>query len=123
MFRRFMIVCWILFGLASIVAVGTTIEASRNESLMEAILESATKQGLNVYEVIDPPNVEPGDVVHMERPWELFKFADDYRVAKQRKESFSLFTIAASIVAGSLFLWNILWHTGHWILMGRQSDG
>ena len=122
MFKRFMIVCWVLFALASFVATGAGIEYKHHEAKKDDILDTATAQGFNVFDVIDPPKVKPGDVLQMERPWDLYQLADDYRAATDESEMFSYIALVAGIIAGTLLLWNVIWHVGHWIWMGREPN-
>jgi len=30
-------------------------------------------------------------------------------------------TLFGTIIAGFLFLWNVIWHTAHWVWMGRKT--
>jgi hypothetical protein len=39
-----------------------------------------------------------------------------------RRENYLMVALIGGILAGILFLWNIIWHTAHWVWMGRNTD-
>ena len=39
-----------------------------------------------------------------------------------KKNNAALFGLYAGIVAFVILLWNIIWHTAHWIWMGRKES-
>ena len=41
---------------------------------------------------------------------------------ERRKQKFLLVGWSGAIFAGGMILWNIIWHTGHWIWMGREQS-
>ena len=117
MFRRFMILCWVLFSIFTLVGL----------------------VGFVGYQVLDEPVFEielaSGDIVstkgmtveQLEQAEEL-KLAKDVVVAisstirayEKRRENFLLTAWLGAFLALASMLWNIIWHTAHWVWMGRH---
>ena len=94
MFRRFIIVCWVLFALASIVGLVGGVGYLHYQGELEGFTELSVESGENRYAVLER--------IHL------------------RKEGFGSTGILGALAAGLILLWNIILHTGHWIWMGRK---
>ena len=40
----------------------------------------------------------------------------------QRKENYQTAGFIGAGLAAMIFMWNLIWHTGHWVWMGRDSE-
>jgi hypothetical protein len=148
MFRRFMIVCWVLFGLS--VAATTALYAAHYSAYQDflqavderdAILERGTARARAEKETraeVDGPWKDyAGDTVENgstgDAPWEddpiiaddEAKALDvlDLRIDSSMRvmESYTSDIGNAMSISALILLWNIIWHVGHWIWMGREE--
>ena len=165
MFRRFMVVCWVLLGSAAIATAIGAVGFSNTLSMMRNIGDEVAKPtradnhhdifyywhdlqantrptaGSNegIIKILDQffePEVwsETVDsdvsreialrnaktrvrlrdeiVTNAENATRLYSIAETYTLA----QSLGL------LFMGVLLVWNIIWHVGHWIWMGRQTE-
>lgn len=136
MFRRFMIVCWGLFAISATcgaicwgiygyyesqwdsytselaeVTAATKIKSSYDASIVEELIQDLEDQEqkqrmlneLKKFRAIEENLPAAPDI--------------DYQIRLYEGLAFYGGTIAAIIV-----LWNVIWHVGHWIWMGRKSE-
>lgn len=111
-----------LFSVATLIAVVGSIGTWHYESEQDEMLEAAQERGWNVFEIMDPSDLQPGDVVRVEAPWEMYRLADEYQTAEERVLAFSAAAGLGGIGAVLILLWNLILHAGHWIWMGRETD-
>lgn len=118
MFRRFMIVCWVVFCFSVVAsAVAWNAEdAARSETFR--LLESAYQHPAMFSdvgeEISSKMRDEDGNTIG-----DIFR-EHDWRVEdRDRLEDLRGNSIT---VAFSLLLWNIIWHVGHWVWMGRKVE-
>lgn len=114
MFRRFMIVCWVLFAIgASISLIGYVgyivnqepeLTTRVRELPPDAVLEELTLEQKRANALADAGR-------RIER--------EDRQV---RREYFLITATIGGIFVGILLLWNVIWHTAHWVWMGRNKD-
>ncbi len=76
-----MIVCWVLFLIATTVGAVGGIGYWHSKGEQDEILEVAVERGWNRFGIIDPANLRPGDVDHGEAPWEKYRLKEKYRNA------------------------------------------
>ena len=122
MFRRFMIVCWVLLGVC---VAGWIFVYDRADDahllVMEVFdqidehpameLESSDESYVTTYEAIrDASGKTVADLLNDQKP--LIDNRDRLR------QLAGLFLSAGFY----LLLWNIIWHIGHWIWMGRKNN-
>ena len=126
MFRRFMIVCWVIFALMSVVSLlghaGCVFYDTKAEELYDMGLNRFAKfdekgefLDLNSDDVL-LEIVQNSDNVYS-RMMAMAELDRRYYERKNRSKSVRL---NAVILAAILLLWNLFWHTGHWIWMGRK---
>ena len=95
-----MMVCWVLFALTSAVSIASFVAVSmHSESFV------ASKAG--------DSSISPEVIAEVDRQARL----------RHRAESpyFELAYISRT-AAGGFLLWNIIWHIGQWIWMGRKIE-
>lgn len=114
MFRRFMIVCWVLFLIFSGVSLAGFVVALHYDNKSDAIILAANEEIERKKEL----RVEP------EKAWEFDTIiaTPESEKAKSRSIVFGEFVFFSGVPAVVLLLWNILCHTAHWIWMGRKAE-
>ena len=114
MFRRFMIVCWVLFLLLGCTSLIGVLGSTHYRDLSKEIVSESNRV---LEQKLESGEYSP-DNPYMTLPKE---WTPESRVADRRTENFTIVTLISSAAALLVLLWNILWHTGHWIWMGRDK--
>jgi len=90
MFRKFMIVCWVIFGLLVMSAAINGYTYFRyGDQIVGLTYQEAEDKG-----IIDPYKITEAEI-HM---------------------------YMASLNAAMMLVWNVLWHTGHWVWKRRKVN-
>lgn len=97
MFRRFMIVCWVLFSVGAVTGL----------------------VGLAGYQYYDSKVQETGEPITLESGTELV-FYD--RELEHKREVFEGIMAVGLVPAGIILLWNIVVYTVRWIWQGRKES-
>ncbi len=114
MFRRFLIVCWVLFSVGTVAGLVGYVGYRANAE-PEYVLQEQSEEDLAV---------SAKDMTAEERLEELSGRARMLKRSiprERRKQTFLLVGWSGAIFAGGMILWNIIWHTGHWIWIGRHE--
>ena len=115
MFRRFMIVCWVLFSIGAVTGLvgwaGYEYYDAKVHSYAE--LHNLDPEGIkwdprNLLEELEDPSKG--------KPWKELQRLRDIR------EAHIELTGPVIVLGGMLLLWNILCHTAHWIWQGRKVE-
>ena len=114
MFRRFMIVCWVLFLILGSVGLVGQLQSWRYQAQAEQIVGDANAKIARQVEL----GVEPVT------PWghDLVVSTPESMEAAKRSGEYAVLANFAGIPALLLLLWNLVWHTSHWIWMGRKAE-
>ena len=153
MFRRFMIVCWMLFGILGAIGSVIWVNQWRTDSEIQQYTPSLIR---DAYEAIDHFNwvieQEEATIAAGEEAirriragtWTattteeevLAKIAERERYVKpfrEKKEALSRLARKRNdlrrlkemsfATATAVLLWNIIWHICHWVWMGRNIKG
>ena len=115
MFRRFMIVCWGLFSIGTVAGLIGYVGYRANAEPEHVVQEQAEEDLA----------VSAKDMAEEERLEELRgrdRMLKRSIPRERRKQKFLLVGWSGAIFAGGMILWNIIWHTGHWIWMGREQS-
>ena len=112
MFRRFMIVCWVVLSLAALVGLVGWAGYSHFERKAEAIVRVAQAESEQRFK-------DAGDVLWGNK--DTVVSTAESRIEQGKGVPFMFAGVLGGILAGVLLIWNIIWHTGHWIWMGRES--
>lgn len=132
-----MIVCWVLFALCVSISVVGWLGFFHYEAEIESIDSGfATQEPIGETDYSDLLNEEqtPEEILNDGESSETAREALDRlrrenatrleRAKFVRHETNFLTTgVAVGVLAFSILLWNIIWHTGHWIWMGRIPKG
>ena len=118
MFRRFMIVCWVLFAIA---VSGFALNWSQYESL--ASMVSSVSQDIDNHPAMRllPHDQNYADTVNADDKTvsDLLRLQSIYADKRDaRSELAGLFGLVGLLI----LLWNIVWHIGHWVWMGRKNN-
>ena len=182
MFRRFIIVCWVLFSLGAVTglvglagyqyydvkaeafaerqrAAGEppqitnlddaafvarkikdgTLKGERRKIALQALREFLQAQGLEQgtetprqelerlrAEQGALPALPDGFVLDEQLPLEevgvIEAVIELERRNRVRMEAFGIVGAIGGILAGLFLVWNMIWHTGHWVWMGRKVE-
>ena len=122
MFRRFMIVCWVLFAIPAIVSLVSWPMYYKYGTEVEAF-------DVKPWERFDPEALIPENFQEDDAPGNPFteeaerrqKKIDQHRELKSKQEAWGIAAYAGMGIAAAILLWNILCHTVHWIWMGRKA--
>jgi len=164
MFRRFMIVCWVLFGLFvmraaingySYIQYGNQVLELRNQNMIDkgviephkirnAFYSLATEYELTLSwrrKVASASSVLDEIAAAESKPVyaDLYTGVSDAELslaeleareaASAAQQLFSrrwdaeILIYMASLYAAMILVWNVLWHTGHWVLKRRKVGG
>jgi hypothetical protein len=104
MFRRFMIICWALFGIGLLSALSGYAGHSYTISKAERLEIEAT-----------PPSERSSAV-----DWKPVETLDS-RELRISAENWIIPLGGGLGLAALMLIWNIIWHTAHWIWMGRKD--
>ena len=130
MFRRFMIVCWVLFAIPAIVSLvswpmyykyGNDLDGLFVE--LKPLDNNSVEPEENIFDQFDEPNGKSAspDVTFGQYNRALrFDEIDRHRALERKQESWGMAAFAGMGIAAAILLWNILCHTAHWIWMGRR---
>ena len=117
MFRRFMIVCWVLFSLSALVSlVGWTA----SEYYDARVHSYAEQHDLNP----DPRKWEPTDLLEeLAKEREMGEPTPRQELGRLRdiRRGLQELIWIGIVPAAALLLWNIFCHTAHWIWEGRKE--
>jgi len=114
MFRRFMIVCWVLFSLAAFTALVGWGGYLYYDNKADAIILAANEEKDRKREL----GMEP-------EYWGEFDLSistPESDKAKSRSKGFGELVFFGGVPAVMLLLWNIFCHTAHWIWQGRKVE-
>jgi len=114
-----MIVCWVLFAIGTVTAAIGYGGYRANHELIDPSIPPPPAG----YVFDEPPRV--GDMTAKELLEELRELERERAERIDRRQKAETFLFVAQIgalLAGPLLLWNLIWHTGHWIWMGRQEQ-
>ncbi len=88
MFRKFMIVCWVIFGLLVIgAAINGYTYFRYGDQIVGLTYQEAKDKG-----IIDPYKIDEAEIL----------------------------MYMQSMNAAIILVWNVLWHTGHWVWKRRK---
>jgi len=137
MFRRFMTVCWVLFAMAALTAViGWSGYSHYQREIEEARIvdiDDLTTEATEEWRIFEPgedSDTSPGRPM---TPEEIKDFNlsmqleheqsinDKIRPIRVQRERYSIALGLGGLIAAILLLWNIIWHTGHWVSEGRET--
>lgn len=109
-----MIVCWVLFAIGASVSLIGYVGYIVNQ---EPELTTRIRE-LRPDEVVEEYTLEQKrEIALAEARQRLHRHQRDVR----RGYFFSA-AVIGGIFVGILLLWNIIWHTVHWVWMGRNTD-
>ena len=108
-----MIVCWVLFAIAASFAAVGWIGNEYYVLLSDRIVAEVNAESKYV-----PVYNEDNEIV--QRGIE-FKSTPESRAMAKNGEPYQIIGLIGGLVASLILLWNIIWHTGHWIWMGRKT--
>lgn len=116
MFRRFMIVCWVLFGMLFAVTFATYYGSYHYAVQASQIIEAAqAASDREAAKIVAEGGVAPewmtGPIVETR----------ESRAALIRSESLTDLGLPAAILTVFVLVWNVIWHVGHWTWMGREA--
>ena len=119
LFRRFMIVSWVLFSIATAISAVSFYGLSRDWVARRA----------DVMSILGPPDPKSCDRPRYGPPTEVaIKCEINRRKVEQARLKhigdyrFGETAFVSRAVAIGILLWNIIWHTGHWIWMGWKAE-
>ena len=131
MFRRFMIVCWVLFAIPAIVSLVSWPMYYKYGAEIEA-LDVKPWELFDPKELLDETSQEddaPGNPFTEELAHERAVAIRNAEIRLQsrelelKRESWGIAAFAGMGIAAGILLWNILCHTVVWIIAGRQIYG
>lgn len=117
MFRRIMIVCWVLFSLGAVVGLAGWAGYDYYDGMQESKQEAYDEQRRKERESQELNGDRNGSM----RGGRLGLPIDP--VIERNKQRYEIVGLTGGCLAALIFLWNLLWHTGHWIWMGRKPNG
>lgn len=152
MFRRFMIVCWILFGIPACVALVSGATSFMTESDIQDFITGDAEDTADVIQHLDriiktedrtialaeemrrriragewtgEQTEDDANAIIIERtdyvqPFKMKK--ERLRTLMGRKIESERIYMLSALLAATILLWNVIWHAGHWIWMGRKAD-
>ncbi len=118
MFRRFMIVCWVLFAIPAIVSLVSLPMYYKYETKVEAL-------NVKPWERFDPEALilreddAPGNPFTAEAERRRDKI-ERHRALESKAENWGIAAFAGMGIAAAILLWNILCHTVAWVIAGRN---
>ena len=126
MFSRFMIVFWCLFSLLGAGAVvGHLLQAGYSSDLLDLEeqieLVTAQKDKLRWDEKMSAEVNADSISRKMQLVAEIRGLEQRWNDVAVKRGSWRNPTFILSYSAAMMLLWNIIWHTGHWIWMGRKA--
>ena len=129
MFRRFMIVCWVLFGVFAVaVGVGATLSEVYSDKWVDSTFELGRLADQIDASLAKTPAGQISsqeDVDEITRRMQLG--SERERLASVQGQSYKgkkAWGVVGQIgLAGSVFmlLWILIWHVGRWIRLGKSS--
>lgn len=130
MFRRFLIVCWALFALCVVTAtVGWYFgfEADRQREVAQAEYDALLNEPINFVDEImaegkDKSELSEDELKALARSEERRKSETVLAEIDKRVSIWAGAIVYGAFAAILILLWNILWHIGHWIWMGRKTE-
>ena len=81
------------------------------------IVDVAMENGWNIFFIMEPRGDFPDG---MDTP-EVRRLIVDLHDAEESMRASRAIAIPASITAAVILLWNLIWHVGHWVWIGRQT--
>ena len=130
MFRRFMTICWVLFALCVVTAtVGWYfgIEADRQREVAQAEYDALLNEPINFVDEImaegkDKSELSEDELKALARSEERRNSKTVLAEIDKRVSFWAGAIVYGAFAAILILLWNILWHIGHWIWMGRRTE-
>jgi hypothetical protein len=130
-----MIVCWVLFALSAATAgvgwfgaerVQNDIDLIRAESEAAATSERSESYTIHDYNDLAGPGraatpEEVADINSDLRERRLEELDEELEPLSSKEKSLATIMNVGLFSAAALLLWNIIWHTGHWVWMGRET--
>ena len=115
MFRRFMIVCWVLFAIPVVVSLVSWPVYYKYGNDLDGLIEEP-KPRADFSDLLNDNNSSvPPDFT--------FRQIDPVGRALERKqESWGIAAFASMGIAAVILLWNILCHTAAWVIAGRKTQ-
>ena len=122
-----MIVCWVLFALVSLASLIGGIGYRHYQVEIQAMRELPPETEDNEFaDLIPPPDGfkldSPANANPFEAELERRLYDRERQSYASRKETYAITGIVAAALAGIILLWNIIWHTAHWVWMGRKDS-
>jgi hypothetical protein len=118
MFRRFLIVCWSLF-VVSVIVLGVewlTYRYAQVEVQDIATQHYDSAEAFSSHLCYQDESRCPGV------KGKIARLRSQYFAAKENAENHLSYFYRISAVAIFLLTWNIIWHIGLWIWMGRKGS-
>ena len=110
MFRRFMIVCWVLFLLATAVTAIGYIGFGHYQELISEVPTVEERAQLD------------WDSLNSDEQYSLLEAElDEKQPLRHQRDKYSPLMGLGLMAMAVILIWNIIWHTGHWIWMGRDN--
>ena len=139
MFRRFMVVCWVLFSLLALTGAAGwyfVFEADPKREIALAEYQSLKDEKIDFAALLQAAELSDGEIDESDLSEDELKSiaraeaqSEKRDAAKNRLSAINkeIDSWAGAIVYGSfgaafMLLWNIIWHIGHWIWMGRKAE-
>ena len=139
MFRRFMIVCWVLFALCVVAAAAGWyfgFDANHQREVAQAEYQALQNESVNFYasrlaDELSQGEKDEADLSDEERErWTEFLAKEKKRQTVENRleklrhqiDLWEQAFLFGSLVGALILLWNIIWHTGHWIWVGRKAE-
>ena len=113
MFRRFMIVCWVLFAIPAVISL-----------VSWPVYFMYQEDDDNLYVVVDLVGDDSEEQQarigknNLLLPIESF---DEHLELKGKIESWGIAARAGAEIAAMILIWNIICHTVTWVIVGRKS--
>ena len=122
-----MIVCWVLFALASLASMVGGVGYWHYQGEIQSMRELPPETEVNPFADLIPPLPDgftldsPANANPVETELERRIYARERQILENQEENFAITGIIAATLAGIILLWNIILYTGHWIWMGRKT--
>lgn len=134
MFRRFMIVCWILFGLSVLLSgigwAGSAYYGSELEAVKASLYDHVAASDSRSVQLLADEIRSSSDKIsesirarafaELERREKTRALQQERSVLRDKHEVSIELGFVALIAVGLLLSWNIVCHTMHWVWQGRE---
>lgn len=127
MFRRFMIVCWVLFAIPAIVSLASWPMYFKYGNDIEALEpwpfrfdpEALVPDTLQEDDAPGNPATEEKER-RRERAERRRENIERHRALESKQASWGIAAFAGMGIAAAILLWNVLCHTVAWVIAGRN---